>query len=114
MPEMSTESVQCVVFADSAAARAYGKGGIWFRWIEGSDRRFPDDVQSVMICMPVNWGEADVVKNYVVAEWAVSYRNVCGAQWSLSGTIDKPTLSPSLNWVGVWHGFLTDGYLASC
>jgi len=44
----------------------------------------------------------------------VGHKNPCGAQWSLSGTQEKPTLSPSLHWVGVWHGWLQDGFLRSC
>lgn len=110
----SKESVQGVVFNTSAEARAHGKGGIWYHWIEGSNRVFPRDVASVMIVMPVNWGEEGVKERGVCAEWAVSHQNSCGAQWSLSGTEDRPTLSPSLHWVGVWHGFLEDGYLRSC
>ena len=29
--------------------------------------------------------------------------------WELSGTPDAPTLSPSINHVGCWHGWLRDG-----
>lgn len=32
-----------------------------------------------------------------------------GASWALSGTEDRPTLQPSVNAVGIWHGFLTNG-----
>lgn len=32
-----------------------------------------------------------------------------GATWTLSGTDEAPTLMPSVNAVGVWHGFLTNG-----
>lgn len=35
--------------------------------------------------------------------------NRSGATWTLSGTDEAPTLQPSVNAVGVWHGFLTDG-----
>lgn len=68
----------------------------------------------MMIMMPVNWGKDGVLENGIPAEWTVSGPNQNGAQWSLSGSKDKPTLSPSLHWVGVWHGFLTDGFLKSC
>ena len=44
----------------------------------------------------------------------IDRKNPCGARWSLSGTRDKPTLSPSLHWVGMWHGYLRDGNLQSC
>lgn len=34
--------------------------------------------------------------------------------WRLRGTDDKPTLNPSINAVGVWHGWLTDGRFTEC
>lgn len=34
--------------------------------------------------------------------------------WELSGTPDAPTLQPSINHVGCWHGWLTDGVFKSC
>lgn len=37
------------------------------------------------------------------------HRNGSGATWTLSGTEDAPTLSPSVDAKGVWHGYLTDG-----
>lgn len=33
--------------------------------------------------------------------------------WSLSGTIDKPTLEPSIDHKGCWHGLLTNGNLTT-
>lgn len=106
----STESIQGVVFGCSGDAREHGKGGIWYTWKHESLRRFPEDVASVFIVMPVNgYG----VKG-VVCEWTVDRKNQCEAQWSLSGSRDAPTLSPSLNWVGMWHGWLENGFLRSC
>lgn len=35
-------------------------------------------------------------------------------RWQLSGTPEKPTLKPSINHVGCWHGWLTDGQFISC
>jgi len=34
--------------------------------------------------------------------------------WVWDGNEDKPTLSPSLHWVGHWHGYLKNGRLESC
>jgi len=34
--------------------------------------------------------------------------------WTLTGTENAPTLSPSLHVVGVWHGYLTNGEFISC
>lgn len=36
-------------------------------------------------------------------------RNGSGATWTLTGTEAAPTLSPSVNAEGIWHGFLTNG-----
>lgn len=110
----STQSVQGVVFGCSGDARTHGKGGIWYTWVPGSPRNFPADVASVFIVMPVDWGDTDLNQQGIVVEWTVDRKNPCGAQWTLSGTRDKPTLSPSLHWVGMWHGWLRDGYLQSC
>lgn len=35
-------------------------------------------------------------------------------RWQLSGTPDKPTLTPSINHPGCWHGWLKDGQFTSC
>lgn len=32
-----------------------------------------------------------------------------GPSWSWNGDFDKPTLSPSINHVNHWHGWLRDG-----
>jgi len=31
--------------------------------------------------------------------------------WKWNGSKEKPTLSPSINVIGIWHGFLRDGIL---
>jgi hypothetical protein len=33
--------------------------------------------------------------------------------WQWDGNREAPTLTPSINWVGVWHGYLTAGKLVS-
>ena len=33
-----------------------------------------------------------------------------GASWQWNGSRSEPTLSPSVNHVGHWHGWLRDGY----
>lgn len=33
-----------------------------------------------------------------------------GATWRLSGRLDAPTISPSVNAKGVWHGYVTEGF----
>lgn len=32
-----------------------------------------------------------------------------GASWEITGAEDAPTLQPSVNAEGIWHGFLTNG-----
>lgn len=112
--ERSKESIQGVVFRCSGDARQHGKGGIWYTWINGSTKQFPQDVESVFIVMPVGWDDPEIIDRGIVCEWTVNKKNVCNAQWVLSGTREKPTLSPSLHWIGMWHGYLRDGYLHSC
>lgn len=34
--------------------------------------------------------------------------------WGWDGNLDAPTLTPSIHWPGVWHGFLRAGRLVSC
>lgn len=34
--------------------------------------------------------------------------------WQWNGSLDKPTLQPSVHHVGHWHGYLTDGVWLSC
>lgn len=130
---MNTESVQCRVFPTLKEAQAHGPGGISYRYrgqddVEGPDiapdqRRFPEDVSAVVIVMPVSWDESfRILKpdeepcihqpEHAHLVWRVAPHYEKG--WQLSGTYEKPTLSPSLHWINVWHGFLTDGYLKSC
>jgi hypothetical protein len=40
--------------------------------------------------------------------------NSCGASWEWDGNREKPTLSPSIHCVGVWHGYLRAGRFESC
>lgn len=37
-----------------------------------------------------------------------------GATWNWNGSIEKPTLTPSVHHIGHWHGWLTDGVWRSC
>ena len=31
-----------------------------------------------------------------------------------NSSLQKPTITPSIHWIGKWHGFLTNGELKSC
>lgn len=37
-----------------------------------------------------------------------------GPSWQWNGSLDKPTLTPSVHQEGHWHGYLTDGIWSSC
>lgn len=37
-----------------------------------------------------------------------------GHYWNWDGNEDKPTLTPSINAVGAWHGYVTAGRMVSC
>lgn len=37
-----------------------------------------------------------------------------GPSWSWNGSLDRPTLHPSVHHVGHWHGWLQDGVWKSC
>ncbi len=37
-----------------------------------------------------------------------------GRYWDWDGNEDKPTLTPSINAVGSWHGWVRAGRMASC
>lgn len=37
-----------------------------------------------------------------------------GHSWEWDGNEDAPTLTPSINSVGTWHGFVTAGRMISC
>ena len=115
MTDKSKESIQGVVFGCSGDAREHGKGGIWYTWKKDTVRNFPEDVSSVFfVIMPFCSISGSPQLTGIICEWTVDKKNSCNAQWTLSGTREKPTLSPSLNWVGMWHGWLQDGFLKSC
>ncbi len=110
MSDISRESCDCVY--DTTESGKF-RGAFHYTWT--NDRKqFPDDVSGVVINMPVTWDVVNKTLNpteygqyYVPIEWTVP-------RWKLTGTLEKPTLYPSLNWVGVWHGWLRDGKLVSC
>lgn len=37
-----------------------------------------------------------------------------GQSWEFDGNLDAPTLRPSINHLGCWHGWLTSGEFTSC
>jgi hypothetical protein len=37
-----------------------------------------------------------------------------GHSWEFDGNEEKPTLSPSVNAVGIWHGWIRSGCMVGC
>jgi Family of unknown function (DUF6527) len=121
---MLTTSCDCRVVADRSITEA---GSIVYGWA-GDGRRFPEDVSVLYIRMPVTWDQvyaktgeaADTDPEYgpvpVDVGWHTRHplNSQRHATWELSGTVEAPTLLPSLHWIGVWHGFLQAGRLVSC
>ncbi len=111
---MNTESVECRVFDSEEQARKYGKGGIYYTRINGSQKQFPRDVAEVNIMMPYNSENSNTLLSFICLAWPTIKPLANGSRWSLDGSVEKPTMTPSLNWVDQWHGWLTDGRLESC
>lgn len=122
---MVTTSVDCFVTEDRHNQQA---GAIVYQWA-GDGRQFPQDVIRLYIRMPVTWRDVSRLRNESESDLSPEHADVPvdvgwrtehpentgpGAKWTLSGTVDKPTLSPSLHWIGVWHGYLRNGRLESC
>jgi hypothetical protein len=122
---ISAESIDCRVFNSREECESHGKDAIRYYYAEHGDLSFPEDVTHVLIMMPVTYDQAyagkeivaEFIGKFVEVGWAVRHRENDGQrnQWELSGTREKPTLSPSLFWLpDVWHGFLRNGRLESC
>jgi len=122
---MVTTSCDCHVTEDRSDRTA---GAIVYQW-DGAGREFPKDVIRLYIRMPVTWRDVCRLRKEDEIEldlehadypvdvgWQTDHVQATGmgARWQLSGTVDKPTLSPSLHWVGIWHGWLRNGRLESC
>jgi hypothetical protein len=49
-------------------------------------------------------------KQVGVLRAAIGSKPADGPSWIFNGDYDQPTLSPSVNHVGHWHGWLRDGF----
>lgn len=130
MEDISRESCDCKVFEFGSQASDFGKGGIYYEWDESGNQSFTENVVNVYIKMPLTWRQVYAAKpdqlrgeldeesaDYSIGiSWAVKHpeNNHARHSWQLSGTKEKPTLTPSLNWIEHWHGYLRDGRLESC
>lgn len=48
------------------------------------------------------------------ATGALAFRPAPPPSWEWNGSVEAPTLTPSVHHVGHWHGFLTNGVWVSC
>lgn len=71
-----------------------GQVGDWF---------IPEDGSSIFIKMP------NPAKT--VAEWPFKEPLENGSCWEWDGNRAAPTVTPSLHWVNVWHGWMRAGEL---
>ena len=75
-------------------------------WVSEPD---PDDqVRSFWYCCPCGCGRRAPL---LVGE---KFKPEDGPSWNWNGSLDQATLTPSVNHVDHWHGFLTDGAWRSC
>ena len=65
--------------------------------------------RSLIVALPFN--RTDGRLNFAGSSWTIDHKNFCEAQWSWDDNEDQPTLSPSLHWIGVWHGWVRAGML---
>lgn len=68
--------------------------------------RFDGDNRVLVIAIP-NVG----CRGWIHSEWTIDHRNASDALWQWDGNEEKPTLTPSLHAVGIWHGYVKQGNL---
>lgn len=93
---MNTQSFAAVKVAEWDDAWDHGIGAFFFS----------GGMKSMLCMMPDKDGTPQLVSFNLDTS-----RKDC-ACWSWNGNKEKPTLSPSLHWVG--HGHLKDGFFQSC
>ena len=67
----------------------------------------PEGCRALIVALPTH----NSLRDWDGSLWTIGYRNTCNAQWSWDGNETSPTLHPSLNWVGYWHGWIRAGQL---
>lgn len=72
--------------------------------------RVIDGRRSMIVAIP-RPSDGRSAASWVLSSWTIDHKNECDAQWGWDGNVDRPTLTPSLHAVGVWHGRVTRGEL---
>lgn len=63
--------------------------------------------RSLVVAVPMSKD----LRRFAACAWTIDHKNHCDAQWWWNKDKAKPTLKPSLHWVGVWHGHVEDGVM---
>lgn len=111
MAEVKTQPVVAIHIPDKEAFRTqYFEGRVpgSFRVTDPDS----DGEQTFWYCCPCGCGSLGPLTVGNGFKPAKAGKN--NATWEWNGSVDKPTLRPSVNHVGHWHGWLTDGVWRSC
>lgn len=74
---------------------------------EVGDWAFTEGDAAIVIRMPI-----EGYSHGIICEWRLSPVPLPDQDdWQWDGNREAPTLTPSLNWVGVWHGYMREGKL---
>ena len=63
--------------------------------------------RAIVIAMPTTAAGGE----FTYVEWPIRPYPGDRPQWHWDGHVNAPTLTPSLHWVGVWHGWCEHGRL---
>ncbi|TPM41530.1 DUF6527 family protein [Mesorhizobium sp. B2-3-4] len=104
MSEVKTEPVTATYFDDWHKQRTAKVAG------SISVSPFPDEDgnQYLSYCCPCGCGR---LAPLLVGN---GFKPAESPSWQWNGSREKPTLTPSINHIGHWHGYLTDGVWRSC
>ena len=72
-----------------------------FYWDVRGERR------TLVVLIPCLSGRS----GWINSRWTIDHKNHCDAQWSWDGNEDAPTLDPTLDAGGIWHGWCRKGQL---
>lgn len=94
-------SVKANYFSDKDAFRESRMAGSWM--IDECDE---DGRHDFWYCCPCGCGS---IGPLTVGDGFKPDKEPGEHTWFWNGSFDRPTLTPSVNHVGHWHGYLTDG-----
>ena len=67
---------------------------------------------SLWLAIPVPQSHnPDKCRNWCLSEWKVTEDCKAPGRWAWNGDLLKPTLTPSLHAINIWHGWVRDGML---